>query len=154
MSTWSSRSVAILRSLAEIGERVLAEHDLPELYDRIVQIVLVELQADGAALQLWDATSERLSAVAVARTRHARLESVSLGSSLARWVATRCEALILDGSTESPELCTLLHDDNVRAAVGVPLIGQGRVLGVLTATSQRSQASFSIAHRDLLALLA
>src|SRR5262249_10216356 len=59
-----------------------------------------------------------------------------------------------DGSTESPELCTLLHDDNVRAAVGVPLIGQGRVLGVLTATSQRSQASFSIAHRDLLALLA
>jgi signal transduction histidine kinase len=154
MSMRSSRSVAILRSLAEISERVLAEHDLPELYDRIVQIVLVELPADSAALQLWDGTSGRLSVVAVARTRHARPEAVSLGSSLAGWVATRCEALILDGSTESPDLCTLLQDDNVRAAVGVPLIGQGRVLGALTATSQRSQATFSIADRDLLALLA
>ncbi|MFL5806322.1 MAG: ATP-binding protein [Roseiflexaceae bacterium] len=146
--------MATLHALAEIGAQALEEQDLPELYDRIVQLVLAELHADGASLMRWDEASDRLSVAAVARARCARPEPIPLEGRLAEWVATRCEALLLDESTESPELCSLLGYDNVRSAVGVPLIGQGRVLGVLTAISRRSQAAFSIADRDLLALLA
>jgi signal transduction histidine kinase len=146
--------VATLHALADIGAQVLEEQDLPELYDRIVQLVLVELQADGAALLLWDKANTGLAVAAAARARHVKPEDIALGRALAEWVAARCEALLLDEATESAELCSLLRSDNLRAAVGVPLIGQGRVLGVLSAASRRSQATFSSAHRDLLALLA
>ncbi len=154
MSTWSNRSVAILRSLAEIQPRVREERDLPELYNRIVQVALAELQADQIALVLWSGADDHLSVVAAAGARYAETKRMPLIGSLAGWVVARAQALILDGSSASPDLAKLLRADDVHAAVAVPLIGQGRVLGALTAGSRERPAGFSGADCDLLTLLA
>ncbi len=154
MSTWSSRSVAILRSLTEIHARVREERDLPELYDRIVRVALAELQADQVALVLWSGTDDHLSVAAAAGVRYVKTKTVPLIGSLAGWVVTRAQPLVLDASSASPDLAKLLRADNVRAAVVVPLFGQGRVLGALVVGSQDRPSGFTSTDSDLLALLA
>src|SRR5689334_9643789 len=102
MSMWSGRSIATLHSLAAVGERMLEEQDLPSLYERVVQIALAELQADCAALMLWDGASDHLSVVAVAGLPAVDCETVPLDGSLPGWVAIGCEARVVESSAGDP----------------------------------------------------
>jgi signal transduction histidine kinase len=155
MSTWSSRSIAALHTLAGAGERVLEERDLPSLYERVVQIALAELPADCVTLTHWDGESDYLPVLAVAGLPAADLAVVRLEGSLDGWVATHCEGLVIDASVaDATGIYEALRRQDIQSAVGVPLVGQGRVLGVLGATRRLSQAGFTLAERDFLALLA
>jgi signal transduction histidine kinase len=157
MSTWSGRSLAILHSLIGISERLLSEHELPHLYNQIVQIALAELPAGRAALMLWDEEGDRLSIAAVAGLPLAEPDagSLSLEGRVAEWVATHCESLLLDSNASTfPELGDLGRAAGLRSVVGVPVIGQGRILGVLAAGRQDGTALFTPVDRDLLTLLA
>jgi nitrogen-specific signal transduction histidine kinase len=83
-----------------------------------------------------------------------REAAVALEGSAAGWVVQRCEALLVDAdSTSVPQSHELLRHDGVRQGVYVPVIGQGRVLGVLAAARQRP-VPFVLAERDILGLLA
>jgi signal transduction histidine kinase len=141
--------------LAAMSERVVEERDLPGLYDRVVQIALAEVRADRASLLLWDGVSERQTLAAVAGAPLVDRDSyLAIEGSPAGWVVRRCEALLVDGDSASASLShELLRHDNVRHGAYVPIIGQGRVLGVLTA-ARFSSLPFVLAERDLLGLLA
>jgi signal transduction histidine kinase len=155
MSSWSGRSTTILHALAAISERVQEERDLPGLYDRVVQVALVELRAERASLLLWDGASHQLTLAALVGIPLADRDSfLAIEGSPAGWVVRRCEALLVDGDPASASLSQeLLRHDSVQQEVYVPIIGQGRVLGVLTA-ARYSTAPFVLAERDLLGLLA
>ena len=146
-----------MRSLLGVSEKMREEHDLPGLYDQIVRIALSELQADCTSLMLWDGESDRLSVAAVAGTPRTGRDGVPapIDGSIAGWIAKRCEPLLLDTSiAPASELHDLLRGEGLYAVAGAPLIGQGRVLGVLAAARQYSPVPFTMADRDLLALLA
>src|SRR5262245_43483972 len=103
MSTWSGRSMVILRALAGVGEHVTEEHGLPGLYDRIVHLALVELRAERVSLLLWDGTSDQLAIAATAGAPITGSDSlaVPLEGSAAGWVVRRCEALLVDADSMS-----------------------------------------------------
>src|SRR5262245_5700931 len=155
MSSWSGRSTTILRALAAMSERVAEEHDLPGLYDKVVHVALAELRADRASLLLWDGVSDQMTLVAAVGMPLAdRDTAVALEGSAAGWVVQRCEALLVDAdSTSIPLSHEVLRHDGVRQGVYVPVIGQGRVLGVL-ATARQRPLPFALAERDILSLLA
>ena len=155
MSSWSGRSTTILHALAAMSERVVEERDLPGLYDRVVQVALAELRADRALLLLWDGVSDQMAVVAAVGMPLADRDSaVALEGSAAGWVVQRCEALLVDAdSTSVPLSHEVLRHDGVQQGVYVPVIGQGRVLGVLAAARQRP-LPFALAERDILSLLA
>jgi signal transduction histidine kinase len=139
-----------------MGERIAEERDLPALYDRVVHVALAELRADRVSLLLWDGTSEQLTVAAAAGAPLADRDSliVALEGSPAGWVVRRCEALLVDAdSTSMFTSHELLRHDGVRQGAYVPIVGQGRVLGVLAATRQQP-APFVLAERDILGLLA
>jgi signal transduction histidine kinase len=155
MSSWSGRSTTILSTLAAISERVAEEHDLPGLYGKAVQVALAELGADRASLLLWDGVSEHLTLAALAGAPLADRESfLAIEGSPAGWVVRRCEALLVDADSVGVPLShDLLRHDSIRQGVYVPIVGQGRVLGVLAA-ARFASLPFALAERDLLGLLA
>jgi signal transduction histidine kinase len=156
MSTWSGRSTTILRALAVAGERVAEERDLLVLYDRVVHVALAELRADRTSLLLWDGASDHLTVAAAAGTPIVDRDGLAapLEGSAVGWVVRRCEALLVDADSASASLShDLLRHDGVRQGAYVPVIGQGRVLGVLAAARQQP-APFALVERDLLGLLA
>ena len=148
--------MVILRALAAVGEHVTEEHGLPGLYDRIVHVALVELRAERVSLLLWDGTGDQLTITATAGAPTAESDSlaVPIEGSAAGWVVRRCEALLVDAdSMSTPMSHELLRHDIVGQGAYVPVVGQGRVLGVLAAARQHS-AAFGLAERDMLGLLA
>jgi signal transduction histidine kinase len=157
MSTWSGRSTVILRALAAVGEHVSEEHGLPGLCDRIVHVALAELRAERVSLLFWDGASDHLTIAATAGAPIAESDAlaVPLEGSAAGWVVRRCEALLIDDGDSMSALMSheLLRHESVRQGAYVPVIGQGRVLGVLAAARQQP-VPFVLAERDMLGLLA
>jgi signal transduction histidine kinase len=145
-----------LRALAEAGEHVMEERGLPSLYDRVVHVALAELRADRASLLLWDGVSDQLTVAATTGASLAAPDAfaIPLEGSAAGWVVRRCEALLVDADSVSVPLShEPLRHDGVRQGVYVPVVGQGRVLGVLAAARQQP-TPFALAERDMLGLLA
>jgi signal transduction histidine kinase len=145
-----------LRTLAAVGEHVTEEHGLPDLYDRIVHVALVELRAERVSVLFWDGTSDHLTIAAIAGAPITDSDplAVPLEGSAAGWVVQRCEVLLIDAdSMSAPMSHELLRHENAGQGAYVPVVGQGRVLGVLAAVRQQS-APFGLAERDMLGLLA
>ena len=161
-ATRSSDRAAALRPALLVGEHLLGELDLPRLQDQIIATVRAELEADRASLMLLEEDGEWLRIVACSglpphiKVGHRR----SIGSSLAGNVALRRQAMWIDANGEvSPPIAEMrgeLVEDEIVAAISVPVLAGERVLGVLNAAKVRTSnnLSFSEADQELLTLLA
>ncbi len=149
--------VAALRPLVQISQRLLAELDLPRLYDLIIETVRVELKADRASLMLLeeDATALRIVACSGLSSEVQVGQRIELEGSLAGWVAHQGQPLIVNSQHCSvPELQRVLVNDCLSSALSVPLMSSGQVWGVLNAAKTLSGLSFTEADQELLVLLA
>ena len=149
--------VAALRPLVQISQRLLAELDLPRLYDLIIETVRVELKADRASLMLLeeDATALRIVACSGLPSEVRLGQRVELAGSLAGWVAHQGQPLIVNSQHCSvPELQNVLVNDCLSSALSVPLMSSGQARGVLNAAKTHAGLSFTEADQELLVLLA
>lgn len=149
--------IAALRPLVYISQRLLAELDLPRLYDLIIETVRVELKADRASLMLWDENREMLQIAACSGLpEEVRVgQRVEPGGSLAGWVASQGQPLLINSQYCSvPELERVLINDQLASALSVPLMAGEQVLGVLNAAKSHAASSFTEADQELLVLLA
>ncbi len=149
--------VAALRPLVQISQRLLAELDLPRLYDLIIETVRVELKADRASLMLLeeDATALRIVACSGLPSEVQLGQRVELAGSLAGWVAHQGQPLILNSQhCAIPELQHVLVNDCLSSVLSVPLMSGGQVRGVLNAAKTHVGLSFTEADQELLVLLA
>ena len=161
-ATRSSDRAAALRPALLVGEHLLGELDLPRLQDQIITTVRAELEADRASLMLLEDDGEWLRIVACSglpshiKVGHRR----SISSSLAGNVALRRQPMWIDANGEvsppSAEMRGELVEDEIVAAISVPVLAGERVLGVLNAAKVRTSnnLSFSEADQELLTLLA
>jgi two-component system NtrC family sensor kinase len=108
-----------------------------------------------AMLLLWDRERDVLALAAAAGLPAAQPAEISLQGTLAGRVIAYCEPEWLEPNSVVPaEFRSINGCDDIRSAVGVPVIGQGRVLGALVVGRQRSQIEFSAEESELLRLLA
>lgn len=124
--------VAALRPLVQISQRLLAELDLPRLYDLIIETVRVELKADRASLMLLeeDGTALRIVACSGLSSEVQVGQRIELEGSLAGWVAHQGQPLIVNSQHCSvPELQRVLVNDCLSSALSVPLMSSGQVRG-------------------------
>lgn len=149
--------VAALRPLVHISQRLLAELNLPRLYDLIIETVRTELKADRASLMLGDDTEDTLRMAACSGLPDEIYvgQRVDAEGSLAGWVANHGQPLLVNQQNcPIPELQHTLIDDRLTSALSVPVMVSGRVLGVLNAAKTQATPSFTEDDQELLVLLA
>jgi putative methionine-R-sulfoxide reductase with GAF domain len=124
---------ARLRDLQSITDAALSrldDHDfLPALLDRAKDI----LRADTAAVLLLDSPTGQLVAAAAAGLEEEVRQGVRIpvGHGFAGRVAATGKPVILDHVGHTTVLNPILMDKGIRSMLGVPLIADGRVIGVL-----------------------
>jgi len=144
-----------LSMLHEVAREVNSSLDVAEILSRAVERVAIALDAKTAYLFLLDPDSRRmrLRAVSGARLPAEALDrhlNLRVGEGLAGWVAEYGQAVVVpDATMDSRWLYVDEMDRDVRAAVCVPLVTEGRTVGTLSAT-HTTPGHFQEEHLHLL----
>lgn len=128
-----------------------AEELLSELLVRIAEI----LRSDTVAILLLDDDGRQLRARAAQGIEEEVEQGVTLplGKGFAGRIAAERRSITIDDVDHADILNPILREKGIRSLLGVPLISEGRLLGVLHVGSLRPRR-FTDAERELLQLAA
>jgi len=143
-SSGSSQS-DLLSALHEIVESYNLTIDTDELFTRVLEIAVGVTGAEGGSLMLLDATSRELR-VRVAAGVEPELWPkirVPLGQGIAGRVAADGRPLLLRGKADRQAFRIVRERFDVESAICVPLIFEGRILGVLNLHHSTQPDAFS-----------
>ena len=126
-------TLARMRTILSITETALGSLDLDHLLRASLDKIAEELVVDTAAVLLLSEDGLTL----VARAAHGLEEEVQagvripVGQGFAGRIAAERKPVVLDDVAHSDVLNPILREKGIRSLVGVPLLADGRVLGVL-----------------------
>jgi diguanylate cyclase (GGDEF)-like protein len=129
----SDRKGELLQALHEIVESVNLTIDPDELFARMLEIAQGVTGADGGSLMLLDAQRNEL-AIRVARGVEQELWPkirVKLGEGVAGRAAAEARPIKVRGRADREQFRLMRERGDVESALCVPLVHEGRVLGVL-----------------------
>ncbi|ONI92097.1 diguanylate phosphodiesterase [Saccharothrix sp. ALI-22-I] len=144
-----------LQVLEAITDSALRELDLDKLFDVLLQQVRALFAVDTVTVLLVDPSGGQLVARATAGLEEEVIQGVRVpvGSGFAGTVANRREPVQIDHVDASTVVNPLLWERGLRVMVGVPMVAQGRLIGVLHIGSTTSRR-FTDEDVDLLQLAA
>jgi serine phosphatase RsbU (regulator of sigma subunit)/anti-sigma regulatory factor (Ser/Thr protein kinase) len=144
-----------LRRLEAVTEASLAHLKLEDLLDELLERTRELLDADTAAVLLLDPSGRELVATAAAGLEEEVRQGVRipLGAGFAGRVAASRAPVMLDHVDESTVVNRILQEKGLQSLLGVPLIAQNQVLGVLHVGTTRPH-QFTAADVELLQLVA
>ncbi len=156
-SATAEEAVARLEDVARVTEATLAYLDLDDLLAELLQRVTDILNADTAAVLLVEDDGRTLAARA-AKGLEEEVERgfrLPVGRGFAGRVAATRQPVVIPDLDNSPVTVVnpLMREKEVRSLLGVPLIVEGTVIGVLHVGSL-TQRDFSDADVRLLQLVA
>jgi anti-sigma regulatory factor (Ser/Thr protein kinase)/putative methionine-R-sulfoxide reductase with GAF domain len=122
-----------LRRLEAVTDAGLAQLDLDELLDELLERVRELLTVDTAAVLLLDTSAQYLVATAARGIEEEVRQGVRipLGKGFAGRIAAEKRAVFLDRVDHTTVLNPILRDKGIRSLLGVPLLVGSAVLGVL-----------------------
>jgi GAF domain-containing protein/anti-sigma regulatory factor (Ser/Thr protein kinase) len=129
----AERAVAELRNVQHVTEAALAHLDLDDLLRELLVRITEVLHTDTAAILLLDEDRDVLVARA-AKGLEEEVESgftLPVGAGFAGRVASTREPVILSEVKPGDVVNPLLLEKRVRSMLGVPLLVEGRLIGVL-----------------------
>ncbi len=144
---------AVLEALQRVADAALAylseDELLPELLQRITEI----LHTDTAAILLLDETGKTLHARAAKGIEEEveRGVQIPVGKGFAGRIAAARQPIVIDDVDHADILNPILREKGIRSLLGVPLLAESRVLGVLHVGSLAPRR-FTADERDLLQL--
>ncbi len=152
-----------LSVLTRIGDVLAGAIRRPDLLERVLEILLQELRAENSSIMLLDAATGELRVTAgrgsrdeEARdaTRRDPPPALRLGEGIAGWVAARREPLLVNDLSRDLRFSRRGEGGEVRGSlVCIPLLADGRVLGVLNLSSSQPGA-FGSHHTRVLRIVA
>ena len=120
-------------ALAAVTEVALAHLDLDELLDALLDRITESLQVDTVAVLLLEEPGTVLAARA-AKGIEEEVERgirIPVGRGFAGKIAAEARPIVLHDVDHADVLNPILREKGIRSLVGVPLVVQGRVTGVL-----------------------
>src|SRR5512144_476340 len=152
----AEQAVARLEDVQRVTESALAYLDLDDLLAELLQRVTDILQADTAAVLLVEEDGRTLAARA-AKGLEEEVERgfrLPVGRGFAGRVAATRQPVVIPDLDNSPVTVVnpLMREKNVRSLLGIPLIVEGAVIGVLHVGSL-TQRDFTDADVQLLQLV-
>ncbi len=150
------RKSELLLALHEVVESVNLTVDPDELFRRMLEIALGVTGADRGSLMLLDPTSQELTirvAVGIEPELWPKIR-VALGEGIAGRVAADARPLRLRGKADRQAFRIVRERLDVESALSVPLVHEGRVLGVLNLHHTTRPDAFSDADLEFTEQLA
>lgn len=149
-----------LSVLKRIGDVVASAIRRPDLLEQALDILVQEFKADNSSIMLLDAATGELT-VWAGRGRNddpkaprEAPSAIRLGEGIAGWVASRREALLIHDVSQDVRFMRRDENRSVRGSlVCIPLLGDGRVLGVLN-LSTSEPGVFGAHHTRVLRIVA
>src|SRR5262245_12007404 len=127
------RKAELLQALHEVVESYNLTIDADELFVRMLEIAIGVTGAEGGSLMLADETGRELAvrvAVGVERELWPKIR-VRFGDGIAGRVAAEARPLRLRGKADRQKFRIVRERLDVESALSVPLLHDGRVIGVL-----------------------
>jgi len=151
-----------LSRVSEISRELVRTLDLRPLTQLVVDITAQEVKAVRASLMLIDSTGEELTIVAARGLPPEVISSTRLriGEGVAGYVAQSGQVLVINEDQETdPWLQKRLHLPDIGSALSVPLVsiplmGDGRPVGVLNLSRTKGSPHFTDSDVNLLSILA
>jgi signal transduction histidine kinase len=144
-----------LRRLQLVTDAALAHLELDELLDELLARIRDALDADTAAVLLLDEDRQELAVRAAVGLEEGveRGIRIPLGQGFAGRIAAERRSIVLEDVDHADVLNPVLREKGVKSLLGVPLIVEGELLGVLHVGSLRPR-DFTSEESDLLQLVA
>lgn len=122
-----------LRRIEQITDSTLAHLDTEDLLTELLDRVRALLEADTAAVLLLDAAGDNLVATAARGIEEEVRQGVRIpvGKGFAGRIAAERRPVVIDEVDHSNVLNPILREKDIRSLLGVPLVAEGDVLGVL-----------------------
>jgi diguanylate cyclase (GGDEF)-like protein len=139
------RKAELLQALHEVVESVDLTVAADELFERMLEIAVGVTGAEGGSLMLLDPASQTLR-IRVARGVEPELwpkVRVALGQGISGRVAAEGRPIHLRGQADAARFDLLRERVDVESALSVPMIHQGRVLGVINVHHPHRADAFS-----------
>ncbi len=143
-----------LRRIEAVTDAALAHLDVEELLIELLDRVRDLMGVDTAAVLLLDQSSQHLVATA-ARGIEEEIQQgvrIPLGKGFAGRIAAEKKPVILDRVDHANVLNPLLRERGIRSLLGVPLVAEGQVIGVLH-VGTLTERHFSHDEQELLQLV-
>lgn len=121
------------RRIEQVTDTTLAHLDTGDVLTEVLDRVRVLLETDTAAVLLLDAAGDNLVATAARGLEEEVRQGVRVpvGQGFAGRIAAERRAVMIDEVDSSNVVNPVLHEKQVRSLLGVPLVADGDVLGVL-----------------------
>jgi GAF domain-containing protein len=139
------RKAELLQALHEVVESVNLTIDADELFSRMLEIAMGVTGADGGSLMLLDSKAQLLEirvAVGVEPELWPKIK-VALGEGIAGRAAADARPIRLRGRADRQSFRIVRERLDVESALCVPLVREGKVLGVLNLHHSERPDAFS-----------
>jgi PAS domain S-box-containing protein len=142
-------------AIHELGQAIAFTSDLNSILNKVADAALVQCMADELSIMLPTQEGDELY-VAVARGNHLLSQlgtRTSLRRGIAGWVASNREPIVLKGKVDDERFAPVKPRADIYAAVSMPMMAGGKLVGVLNVSSTKSSRSFTLGQVKALSIL-
>jgi PAS domain S-box-containing protein len=137
-----------------LGQALAFSSDLNQILNTVTDAVLQQCDADEASIMLPTPDGKELT-VAVARGGHEDHigKRIPMGQGIAGWVAKNLKPVALHGEVNDERFTPISPRADIRAAVSMPLLAGGSLVGVLNVNITRPHRRFTLGQVKTLNML-
>jgi PAS domain S-box-containing protein/putative nucleotidyltransferase with HDIG domain len=141
-------------AIHELGKVIAFSSDLNAILNKVADATLQQCTADEVSIMLPTRDGKELY-VAVARGGHREYigERVPMDRGIAGWVARHRETVIINGKVDDPRFSPVNPRADIRAAVSMPMMAGGNLVGVLNVNVTRSHRHMTLGQVKALSIL-
>jgi PAS domain S-box-containing protein/putative nucleotidyltransferase with HDIG domain len=141
-------------AIHELGKVIAFSSDLNAILNKVADATLQQCNADEVSIMLPTRDGKELY-VAVSRGGHREYigERVPIERGIAGWVARHRETVIIHGKVDDPRFSPDHPRADIRAAVSMPMMAGGNLVGVLNVNVTRSHRHMTLGQVKALSIL-
>lgn len=141
-------------AIHELGKAIAFSTDLNAIMNKVADAVLQQCASDEVSIMLPTSEGKELY-IAVARGGHSEYigERVTMERGIAGWVASNRETVIMNGKVDDPRFSPVNPRSDIRAAVSMPMMAGGNLVGVLNVNFTKSHRHITLGQVKALSIL-
>ncbi len=142
-------------AIHELGQAIAFTSDLNSILNKVADAALIQCVADELSIMLPTQEGDELY-LAIARGNHLLSQlgkRTAVKQGIAGWVASHREPVVLKGKVEDERFAPVRPRADIHAAVSMPMLAGGKLVGVLNVSSTKSSRSFTLGQVKALSIL-
>ena len=141
-------------AIHELGKAIAFSSDLNSILNKIADTALQQCSADEVSIMLPTKDGRELYVAVVRGGRTENLgEHAPIEQGIAGWVARNRESVVFKGEVNDPRMAPIRPRNDIHIAVSMPMLSQGKLVGVLNVNITKSHRQFTLGQLKALSIL-